>query len=491
MATLTVDRLHARYHLDRPADAARLDACLRRVADEALSRALVRLPDTDGHVCLERLTVAVRLHPGADPVRSWAEQIVTTLREAVGSRAGAVVYPRTLDALVDLLVSVAQGDLSRAWAWAQVGLLPAGVDPSSPDAAVHALGSRRDLACAALVAAAVRGPVPLTAAGWAAVARDVAGLVPAGSRPGDATRRPGPPTVRVLATPVARRLPEADIAALPSADRLAVARLLLLCSAPALACSTPMLLAVDAALTRPGSVALPPERFPGAGDRDPAMRTSADHRVGVPGPRGGAGSADGGAPTDRVATHPPARPIGEEGGTEDGRGVGGDPDPAPDGAAARAGDASPAAGVLFLIPVVTALELPDSTAAAAPTGRPFDVLLAWLAARLGELPLDDPAVRVLAGQPTERIEPPGPDDEPTLAVLAADVRGWLLARLGLAPDDDLRWLWRRPARIAAEPGWVEATFDLDDVDTRIRGAGLDLDPGFVWWLGAVVRYRYV
>jgi hypothetical protein len=29
------------------------------------------------------------------------------------------------------------------------------------------------------------------------------------------------------------------------------------------------------------------------------------------------------------------------------------------------------------------------------------------------------------------------------------------------------------------------------VDTGVRLAGLDLDPGFVWWLGAVVRFRYV
>ena len=77
-----------------------------------------------------------------------------------------------------------------------------------------------------------------------------------------------------------------------------------------------------------------------------------------------------------------------------------------------------------------------------------------------------------------------------MPVLAEQVRDRLREALALEPDDDLRWLWHRPARIAAEPGWMEATFALADVDTRVRAAGLDLDPGFVWWLGAVVRYRY-
>jgi hypothetical protein len=31
---------------------------------------------------------------------------------------------------------------------------------------------------------------------------------------------------------------------------------------------------------------------------------------------------------------------------------------------------------------------------------------------------------------------------------------------------------------------------LDSVDLDIRRAGLDLDPGWVPWLGVVVRYRY-
>jgi hypothetical protein len=32
--------------------------------------------------------------------------------------------------------------------------------------------------------------------------------------------------------------------------------------------------------------------------------------------------------------------------------------------------------------------------------------------------------------------------------------------------------------------------DLDDVDFDVRMAGLDLDPGWIPWLGVVVRFIY-
>jgi hypothetical protein len=41
-----------------------------------------------------------------------------------------------------------------------------------------------------------------------------------------------------------------------------------------------------------------------------------------------------------------------------------------------------------------------------------------------------------------------------------------------------------------EPGWIELRFSLDEVSTEIRRAGLDLDPGYVPWLGVVMRFIY-
>lgn len=67
---------------------------------------------------------------------------------------------------------------------------------------------------------------------------------------------------------------------------------------------------------------------------------------------------------------------------------------------------------------------------------------------------------------------------------------------GVAPQDvatpaaAMAWLVQRPATLRIEPGWVEVCFEPDQVDTRIRRLALDLDPGWVPWCQAVVRFRY-
>lgn len=48
----------------------------------------------------------------------------------------------------------------------------------------------------------------------------------------------------------------------------------------------------------------------------------------------------------------------------------------------------------------------------------------------------------------------------------------------------------RRADIAADPGWIEVRFSLKDVSTEVRRAGLDLDPGYIPWLGVVVTFAY-
>jgi hypothetical protein len=50
---------------------------------------------------------------------------------------------------------------------------------------------------------------------------------------------------------------------------------------------------------------------------------------------------------------------------------------------------------------------------------------------------------------------------------------------------------RRRGRVFAERGWIDIELSLDEVDIDVRRAGLDVDPGWVAWLGSVVRFRYV
>jgi hypothetical protein len=52
-------------------------------------------------------------------------------------------------------------------------------------------------------------------------------------------------------------------------------------------------------------------------------------------------------------------------------------------------------------------------------------------------------------------------------------------------------LIRRPGLLASTPTHIEITWPLSTVDLRIRAAALDVDPGWVPWLGRVVTFRYV
>ena len=58
------------------------------------------------------------------------------------------------------------------------------------------------------------------------------------------------------------------------------------------------------------------------------------------------------------------------------------------------------------------------------------------------------------------------------------------------PRDLVARISARAGVIVQDPGWIEFRLRLADVDLDVRRAGLDLDPGFVPWLGAVVVIRY-
>jgi hypothetical protein len=49
----------------------------------------------------------------------------------------------------------------------------------------------------------------------------------------------------------------------------------------------------------------------------------------------------------------------------------------------------------------------------------------------------------------------------------------------------------RPGRLTATATHIDLFFALAQADLRIRKAGLDLDPGWVSWLGRVVQFHYV
>jgi hypothetical protein len=74
--------------------------------------------------------------------------------------------------------------------------------------------------------------------------------------------------------------------------------------------------------------------------------------------------------------------------------------------------------------------------------------------------------------------------------LLRDLRARLV-RYDIPEARQMDFVCRREAEILADPGWVEVRFSLESVSTEIRATALDLDLGWVPWLGLVIRFVYV
>jgi hypothetical protein len=122
-----------------------------------------------------------------------------------------------------------------------------------------------------------------------------------------------------------------------------------------------------------------------------------------------------------------------------------------------------------------------------------------LALQLAPLEPCDPAVLAFSGLGPDR-EHPSRDEAPPDEAEKAWLSGWparvvevleeRLPRTNRRGPALLDWVVRRRARVEADPGWIDAFFPLEAVSTDVRAAGLDLDPGWIPWLGVVVRFLY-
>jgi hypothetical protein len=157
-------------------------------------------------------------------------------------------------------------------------------------------------------------------------------------------------------------------------------------------------------------------------------------------------------------------------------------------------------GLLFLLNVIELLKLPEQILAdAALAPRPFAWTLHQLAMALAPIEPDDAAALAFAGLAPDAV-PPSKQDQPatpreTRALLALARK--IVECLSSLVDHDqestealLEFVCRRRAEVVADPAWLEIRLSLDLVTTEIRGAGLDLDPGYVGWLGVVVKFVY-
>jgi hypothetical protein len=157
-------------------------------------------------------------------------------------------------------------------------------------------------------------------------------------------------------------------------------------------------------------------------------------------------------------------------------------------------------GLLFLLAVIEDLRLPEEIMANAEfESRPFLWVVHQLGLALAPIESGDPAALAFAGLPPDAKPPSDDQDAPSeteareLNALATRVGERLCALLSCedqAAGAVLDSVCRRRAEIVADPGWIEVKLSLDDVTTDIRRAGLDLNPGYVPWLGVVVVFVY-
>lgn len=511
-----IDRIHHTLHSPHPLDADALRRWHALMADLDLESLGHGVGD-DEWVMIRRLKVNAQWHTdraGLDTALAWSQAVqqATAALLADPHHPDVVRYRDRRHALADLIYRCAQGDARRQWAWQRMGWW------SGPQRANEGLQHGVQAAAARpewiwpmvtqwLVADAETGA-------WGAVLR---ALTPAQWWTWLSRVPAARPYVDALSRPVALRAADdrgmapgggPDALALPGLDEAG--------HRPVLADRL-----VDWMRRRPGQVMMRadvltvmlaalcwPDRT--SGERVRALRLGRA-RAEVMAACGLLPPAPG-QPAARAADATDLNPLQRL--AQAGHGPhAGDPEDDGDGAppaATEVDDDAPVgpelpdatdsvrtdwAGALFWLRALQAPGVLDellgpTTGEHQPDSRdPLAHALRAVVRALG-VPDDDPAQRAFTGGQLPEGEPqPGVVD-----AARALVARWQDGLDAAAPELEvprLRTVCKRPGMLRFEPGWIELHLPLDQVDTRLRRLGLDLDPGHLPWLGCVVRIRYV
>ena len=508
MTAIAVDRFVARYVIprsrerDRPRLQGVLTDAVHRVLEGAIERAGV---PRDGHLCIRdvhaAITVALR-QPDSALANQVGESIAAAIRTAATGPAPSAIYYRSrAHALIDMAVGALQGAFDRAWAWRQLGLWPAdgplrsdvaaemvlrtlAATPTLAVAVIAHLARRHAAVVDALVTRTMRSDV------WIEVARST--LVAAGAR-ADLFESAGTVVPAISETHAASRIVARSAIAraipgrqtdLPTGVRRAIAVL-------ALAEIEPAALGADSTQARHSLAAVTHAIAPAGRPIDemaPApIRLQADEAVAR---ENSARPDDGSGPgtAESVKEQQPDMESLEL------------PDPLEGaGLAIRRHATSRVAGLMFLLNVVGRLDLAQSAGA---DPRLANRGLRWVLHQLGMALAGadpaDPAVLAFAGLPPDAPSPSAQEAPATaserdaIAETGAAITRAVRDLLGRDEPDAalIAFVCRHPADIVAEPGWIDVRFPLDEVSIDLRKAGLDRDPGWVPWLGIVVRFIY-
>jgi len=549
---VVVDRLAITWRADDMLDQQRLDRLVALLIDGPLEDALddVGLGDDD-EVCLRVVDVAsheVLWEQGdAELVAGWSRSIARGVRDAVASApsdAIVVRYRTRAHAVIDIVDRAVAGDLDRSWAWAQLGLWPASASTASPsDTALASwvgdlLVDHPALVVPAITTVARRGRwADLVAlVGWdrlaaaAEQAWQLAGGLPvarlAAAAAAAATDRPD--AVRhaaAMAQAIARRSTLARAWSASGASRPATASTRAVDHSRRLgtgahdlaatsATTVAMLAVLDVEPSTParGTAALElvaavtdelakPDAPPGIAAGSSVVRPATSIGIAKPAGDAAVATADDVQPATIGSVGPGTMPS-------DGDGV----DPS---AAGRAGAHTAWGGLLFMLHLVDGAALARRVASDS-SGTPVSTrgllhavgrrVLARAVPDAEPVGERDPAVLAFCGL--------APDADPPVLLDADDLEALRQARRLVVRETDLLLdrlrarveprqdahqrtetalllavCWRR-AVIEHDPGWLDVVLDLDEVSTDVRRAGLDLDLGYLPWLGCVVRFRY-
>jgi hypothetical protein len=475
---MIVDRWHSRFRSPTPLPAAALadwHAQIGEIDDAALLDGLL---GEDEWLLIDRLPVASRWRIGeSDPRAALQTDLRRALLAALDDPARVVRYAGRRQAWADLLYRAALGDCSRAWAWVGMELLPSRLgrapDRTLAEAAERLarepelvwpvlrrlLAAETERAAFTALLRALPGPAWLT----------LLAAVPQVAPYLDGAPRTGPDATS--AATHGQAWPCADAYDRPGLDALLawIGRQAWLARRHADGIA-PLL----AALTWPGAA---PDR------RAERLQHARAYCLATP-----MRPTPGGLqPTGRTRTAPADLAAGPSAPSGPASAGAAEPPPLPPAAdLPEAGEALLTAwgGTLFWLGRLADSGVLDE-AARQPQALPQ--FLAALADRLG-VPADDPVRRVLLGDGRVEAVPAPPAER--AAALCAGWAAWLDEAAPDLPPPRLEYVCRRPGRLLIEPGWVELVLPLDGIETAIRRLGLDLDPGWLPWLGCVLRFRY-
>ena len=489
MPEVRIRRLETQYRLPAAAlgEQRRLDQVGAIALDKSFAVAMVRagLPAST-EVCIRSLFVPVHVRLGRPDlalIEGWSEALASQITPALQnhSTSNVVLYHSRRQALIDLALGVARGDLRRAWAWRQMGLWEGNGATSEGQSfleLVRCLCREPEMIIPVLRAIAEAGQVQciassLTDTSWEELAGAASSVITRIPEVESREQLIGLNSSRVINAAM-RVLKNSELFRATSSSWLSRASVTVQRAFAVLVVleAEPLLLRTEAA---PAILARISEAFytdePTFVERGPFTETSSSiHEKG-----------------------PDAQNLVSDQQREEAS----QPVDLRRRAFTRYG------GLLFLIGLIDDLGLPEEIAQHPVLNkRSFPWVMQQLALLLAPVDPNDPValafVGLAPGSTPPRSDEGAPDDLESQAlnnfverIVARLVELNLFVEpLETPPADVLTFVIARRAEIVAEPGWIEARFSLDQVSTAIRRAGLDLDPGYVPWLGIVLKFVY-